>query len=214
MAVVDDSDAVSRFEAALAAHRRLNAREDALADAQRAALERAESHDLAPPTPPVQASELQQLLDEFEAHAPAEETKTSAPPPKAPRGSGGGVYGRAARRNANQGTSRDEYGTGPALEAISDAAATAARVTGDGLELAAKGVAVAAGATVASSWGRRRDGRRRGRGRQGRGAGDSGCGQRHRGDHVGRRRGAGPILQDAAERPSRPRAARPTWPVP
>ena len=59
MAVVDDSDAVSRFEAALAAHRRLNAREDALADAQRAALERAESHDLAPPTPPVQASELQ-----------------------------------------------------------------------------------------------------------------------------------------------------------
>ena len=64
MAVVDDSDAVSRFEAALAAHRRLNAREDALADAQRAALERAESHDLAPPTPPVQASELQQLLDD------------------------------------------------------------------------------------------------------------------------------------------------------
>ena len=82
MAVVDDSDAVSRFEAALAAHRRLNAREDALADAQRAALERAESHDLAPPTPPVQASELQQLLEEFEAHAPAEETKTAAPPPK------------------------------------------------------------------------------------------------------------------------------------
>ena len=150
MAVVDDSDAVSRFEAALAAHRRLNAREDALADAQRAALERAESHDLAPPTPPVQASELQQLLDEFEAHAPAEETKTSAPPPKVTKGSGGGVYGRAARRNANQGTSRDEYGDpGPALEAISDAAATAARVTGDGLELAAKGVAVAAGATVA-----------------------------------------------------------------
>ena len=151
MAVVDDSDAVSRFEAALAAHRRLNAREDALADAQRAALERAESHDLAPPTPPVQASELQQLLDEFEAHAPAEETKTSAPPPKAPqKGSGGGVYGRAARRNANAGTSKDEYGDpGPALEAISDAAATAARVTGDGLELAAKGVAVAAGATVA-----------------------------------------------------------------
>ena len=150
MAVVDDSDAVSRFEAALAAHRRLNAREDALADAQRAALERAESHDLAPPTPPVQASELQQLLDEFEAHAPAEETKTSAPPPKRSGGSGGGVYGRAARRNANQGTSRDEYGDpGPALEAISDAAATAARVTGDGLELAAKGVAVAAGATVA-----------------------------------------------------------------
>ena len=74
MAVVDDSDAVSRFEAALAAHRRLNAREDALADAQRAALERAESHDLAPPTPPVQARELQQLLDEFEAHTPAEET--------------------------------------------------------------------------------------------------------------------------------------------
>ena len=151
MAVVDDSDAVSRFEAALAAHRRLNAREDALADAQRAALERAESHDLAPPTPPVQASELQQLLDEFEAHAPAEETKTAAPPPKrSSGGSGGGVYGRAARRNANQGTSRDEYGDpGPALEAISDAAATAARVTGDGLELAAKGVAVAAGATVA-----------------------------------------------------------------
>ena len=150
MAVVDDSDAVSRFEAALAAHRRLNAREDALADAQRAALERAESHDLAPPTPPVQASELQQLLDEFEAHAPAEETKTAAPPPKVTKGSGGGVYGRAARRNANQGTSRDEYGDpGPALEAISDAAATAARVTGDGLELAAKGVAVAAGATVA-----------------------------------------------------------------
>ena len=150
MAVVDDSDAVSRFEAALAAHRRLNAREDALADAQRAALERAESHDLAPPTPPVQARELQQLLEEFEAHAPAEETKTAAPPPKAPSGSGGGVYGRAARRNANQGTSRDEYGDpGPALEAIGDAAATAARVTGDGLELAAKGVAVAAGATVA-----------------------------------------------------------------
>ncbi len=150
MAVVDDSDAVSRFEAALAAHRRLNAREDALADAQRAALERAESHDLAPPTPPVQARELQQLLDEFEAHAPAEETKTSAPPPKVTKGSGGGVYGRAARRNANQGTSRDEYGDpGPALEALGDAAATAARVTGDGLELAAKGVAVAAGATVA-----------------------------------------------------------------
>ena len=150
MAVVDDSDAVSRFEAALAAHRRLNAREDALADAQRAALERAESHDLAPPTPPVQASELQQLLDEFEAHAPAEETKSEKPPPKVTKGSGGGVYGRAARRNANQGTSRDEYGDpGPALEAISDAAATAARVTGDGLELAAKGVAVAAGATVA-----------------------------------------------------------------
>ena len=151
MAVVDDSDAVSRFEAALAAHRRLNAREDALADAQRAALERAESHDLAPPTPPVQASELQSLLDEFEAHAPAEETKTAAPPPKrSSGGSGGGVYGRAARRNANAGTSKDEYGDpGPALEAISDAAATAARVTGDGLELAAKGVAVAAGATVA-----------------------------------------------------------------
>jgi len=150
MAVVDDSDAVSRFEAALAAHRRLNAREDALADAQRAALERAESHDLAPPTPPVQARELQQLLDEFEAHAPAEETKTEKPPPKVVKGSGGGVYGRAARRNANQGTSRDEYGDpGPALEAIGDAAATAARVTGDGLELAAKGVAVAAGATVA-----------------------------------------------------------------
>ena len=150
MAVVDDSDAVSRFEAALAAHRRLNAREDALADAQRAALERAESHDLAPPTPPVQARELQQLLDEFEAHAPAEETKTEKPPPKVVSGSGGGVYGRAARRNANQGTSRDEYGDpGPALEAIGDAAATAARVTGDGLELAAKGVAVAAGATVA-----------------------------------------------------------------
>ena len=150
MAVVDDSDAVSRFEAALAAHRRLNAREDALADAQRAALERAESHDLAPPTPPVQARELQQLLDEFEAHAPAEETKTEKPPPKIVKGSGGGVYGRAARRNANQGTSRDEYGDpGPALEAIGDAAATAARVTGDGLELAAKGVAVAAGATVA-----------------------------------------------------------------
>ena len=150
MAVVDDSDAVSRFEAALAAHRRLNAREDALADAQRAALERAESHDLAPPTPPVQASELQELLDEFEAHSPAEETKTSAPPPKVVSGSGGGVYGRAARRNANQGTSRDEYGDpGPALEALGDAAATAARVTGDGLELAAKGVAVAAGATVA-----------------------------------------------------------------
>ena len=150
MAVVDDSDAVSRFEAALAAHRRLNAREDALADAQRAALERAESHDLAPPTPPVQASELQELLDEFEAHSPAEETKTAAPPPKVTKGSGGGVYGRAARRNANQGTSRDEYGDpGPALEALGDAAATAARVTGDGLELAAKGVAVAAGATVA-----------------------------------------------------------------
>ena len=150
MAVVDDSDAVSRFEAALAAHRRLNAREDALADAQRAALERAESHDLAPPTPPVQARELQQLLEEFEAHAPAEETKIEKQPPKAPSGSGGGVYGRAARRNANQGTSRDEYGDpGPALEAIGDAAATAARVTGDGLELAAKGVAVAAGATVA-----------------------------------------------------------------
>ena len=151
MAVVDDSDAVSRFEAALAAHRRLNAREDALADAQRAALERAESHDLAPPTPPVQARELQQLLDEFEAHAPAEETKTEKLSPKVTQsGSGGGVYGRAARRNANQGTSRDEYGDpGPALEAIGDAAATAARVTGDGLELAAKGVAVAAGATVA-----------------------------------------------------------------
>ena len=150
MAVVDDSDAVSRFEAALAAHRRLNAREDALADAQRAALERAESHDLAPPTPPVQARELQQLLDEFEAHAPAEETKTSAPPKVPEKGSGGGVYGRAARRNANAGTSKDEYGDpGPALEAISDAAATAARVTGDELELAAKGVAVAAGATVA-----------------------------------------------------------------
>ena len=150
MAVVDDSDAVSRFEAALAAHRRLNAREDALADAQRAALERAESHDLAPPTPPVQARELQQLLDEFEAHSPAEETKTEKPPPKVTKGSGGGVYGRAARRNASQGTSRDEYGDpGPALEAIGDAAATAARVTGDGLELAAKGVAVAAGATVA-----------------------------------------------------------------
>ena len=150
MAVVDDSDAVSRFEAALAAHRRLNAREDALADAQRAALERAESHDLAPPTPPVQARELQQLLDEFEAHAPAEETKTAAPPPKVTKGSGGGVYGRAARRNANQGTSRDEYGDpGPALEALGDAASAAARVTGDGLELAAKGVAVAAGATVA-----------------------------------------------------------------
>ena len=101
MAVVDDSDAVSRFEAALAAHRRLNAREDALADAQRAALERAESHDLAPPTPPVQARELQQLLDEFEAHAPAEETKTEKPPPKVVKGSGGGVYGRAARRNAS-----------------------------------------------------------------------------------------------------------------
>ena len=125
--MVDDSDAVSRFEAALAAHRRLNAREDALADAQRAALERAESHDLAPPTPPVQASELQQLLDEFEAHAPAEETKSEKPPPKVTKGSGGGVYGRAARRNANQGTSRDEYGDpGPALEAISDAAASAA----------------------------------------------------------------------------------------
>ncbi len=150
MAVVDDSDAVSRFEAALAAHRRLNAREDALADAQRAALERAESHDLAPPTPPVQARELQQLLEEFEAHSPAEETKTEKPPPKVVSGSGGGVYGRAARRNANQGTSRDEYGDpGPALEALGDAAATAARVTGDGLELAAKGVAVAAGATVA-----------------------------------------------------------------
>ena len=107
MAVVDDSDAVSRFEAALAAHRRLNAREDALADAQRAALERAESHDLAPPTPPVQASELQQLLDEFEAHAPAEETKTSAPPPKVPvlaAASTGGPRG-ATPTKARAGTS-------------------------------------------------------------------------------------------------------------
>ena len=210
MAVVDDSDAVSRFEAALAAHRRLNAREDALADAQRAALERAESHDLAPPTPPVQASELQQLLDEFEAHAPAEETKGEKPPPKVTKGSGGGVYGRAARRNANQGTSRTGSGDpGPALEAISDAAATAARVTGDGLELAAKGVAVAAGATVAVSWGRRRDGRRAAvEGAKVAGPAIRDAANATRGDHVDAVEAAGPILQDAADASRRGRGPR------
>ena len=152
MAVVNDTDAVSRFTAAMAAHRRLNAREDALADAQRAALSRAESHDLA--APPTENDF--ELPDEVEARvAPPE-------PPKLPSGGGGGggVYGRAARRNAVEGTSRDDYGDAAALEALSDAAARAAQVTsdaaaaavqatGDGLGLAATGIVVAAGATVA-----------------------------------------------------------------
>lgn len=151
MAVVDDTDAVSRFAAAMAAHRRLNAREDALADAQRAALSRAESHDLA--APPTENDF--ELPDEVEARvAPPE-------PPKLPSGGGGGgVYGRAARRNTVEGTSRDEYGDAAALEALGDAATaavqatseaavTAVKVTGDGLQLAATGVVIAAGATAA-----------------------------------------------------------------
>jgi len=153
MAVVDDTDAVSRFAAAMAAHRRLNAREDALADAQRAALSRAESHDLA--APPTENDF--ELPDEVEARvAPPE-------PPKLPSGGGGGgVYGRAARRNAVEGTSRDEYGDAAALEALGDAATaavqatseaavTAVKVTGDGLQLAATGVVIAAGASEAAS---------------------------------------------------------------
>ena len=54
---------------------------DSLNAAQKQALEDLQKKGLAPPTPPVQARELQQLLDEFEAHAPAEEMKTEKLPP-------------------------------------------------------------------------------------------------------------------------------------